>query len=324
MIESELKQKVNFCNKVGKYNVSSEAFVDFIFTEKCNCNCKFCIANTKSRAIDNLEAWKRNTKAMFRTFDIHDIIILGGESTIDPKFFEKVNYIGQVMDKKKRNIILTTNGVMLRNPKFLEKLCNTVITTVNISYMNHNKEKNDSIMRGNTLTVDELREVRRVLNSHGMTLRLNSNVFRGNCDTVEEMLEYINTLKDVSDAIKFSPLISTESFNSEDDVSLFTNTNSMSQSEINNLYNDFCNCGTVVGTNDKVFGYVEYKVVDVHDSTVILKYSQLSEMFDRTKEVANLKMYPNGNLSNIWDSRDSSLNSLLNVDDTEDELEVVS
>ncbi len=313
IIESELKQDINFNTKVGKYNVSSELFVDFVFNERCNCNCKFCIANTKDMAIEDFNTWKINTKSMFEVFDIHDIIILGGESTIDPHFFEKVDYIGKVMDKKDRNIILTTNGIMLRNPEFLSKICESIITTVNISYMHYDKTKNDAIMRGHTLTIDEIENIKRVLNAHQMKLRLNVNVFKGNCDTAKEMIAYVDTLKDVTDAIKFSPMIKTESFGSQNDVTQFTNDVAFTQDEIDSLFDEFCTYGNLMSTNEQVFGYVKYKEVDVHGCTVILKYSQLSELFDKTKEIINLKMYPNGNLSNIWDSQDSSINALLSA-----------
>lgn len=313
MIEPELNQNVNFATKIGKYNVSSEVFVDFIFNEKCNCNCKFCIANIKNMAIEDIDVWKANTKSMFEVFDVHDMIILGGEATIDPKFFEKLDYIGQVMDQKERNIILTTNGVMLRNPAFLSRVCDSIITTINISYMHYDKAQNDAIMRGNTLTIDEIRTVRRVLNDHHMKLRLNSNVFRGNCDTVEEMIAYIDTFKDVADVIKFSPMIETKSFGSKDDVTQFTDTMALTQDQINTLYDELCTHGNIVSTNEKVFGYVRYKELNIQGCTVVLKYSQLSELFDKTKEIINLKMYPNGNLSNIWDSQDNSINALLSA-----------
>ena len=316
-MEPEIKQNVKFDTNVGKYMVSSEAFVDFIFNEKCNCNCKFCIANVNNKVKEDLDTWKKHTEAMFKVFDIKDIIILGGESTIDPYFFEKVDFIGNVMNKTNRNIILTTNGIMLRNKNFLDKLCKTVITTVNISYMNADRDKNISVMRGNVLTVDELKEIRKTLNNNNMTLRLNSNVFRGNCDNVKEILFYIDTLKDAADAIKFAPLIKTDSFGTESSVSNFTDEVVMSQEEIDLLFDEVCKCGDDILSNDGVFGYVKYNELTINGCKVLLKHSQLSELFDKNKEIANLKMYPNGNLSNLWCStkNDNNLNYLLeNVD----------
>lgn len=85
---TEMIQNVNY-SKLGNFLVSNEIFLDLVFTEKCNFKCKYCIANTKCFAIANFERWKQNLKRTFDIFDIKNIIILGGEATIDPLFFEK-------------------------------------------------------------------------------------------------------------------------------------------------------------------------------------------------------------------------------------------
>ncbi len=314
---AEIKQNVKFNDKVGRYNVSSELFVDFIFTERCNCHCKFCISNVCETAVVDFERWKANTKKLFELFDINDIIILGGEATLDNIFFSKLKYIEDLLrgqELKQRNIILTTNGTMLRNIYFLEKLSRSIITTVNVSYMNHKPNKNKSIMRsGKLLTHDELVTIRNYLNKRGITLRLNVNVFKGNCDTVEEIEEYVETMKDCADAIKFSPLIKTEHFGSVPEVSEFTDRVVMEQEEIDSLFDAVVakyKKPSQYATNDKVFGYVKYDQLMIDDRQVILKHSQLSELFDVEHEIVNLKVYPNGNVSNIWDSRDHILDDI--------------
>lgn len=312
-MEPEIKQNVKFDKNVGKYKVSSETFVDFIFNENCNCNCRFCIANVNKKVREDLDTWKKHTDAMFKVFDIKDIIILGGEATIDPLFFEKLEFIGKVMNKKKRNIILTTNGIMLRNKRFLSTLCGSIVNAVNISYMNHDSMKNTDVMRGNVLTRTELREIKKTLNSHGILLRLNANVFKGNLDTLEEIVEYVDALKDCADAIKFAPLIKTDSFGTKNEISDFTDGVVLSQDDVDRLFGEVCAYGDSILSNDSVFGYVKYNELVIHGCKVVLKHSQLSELFDKDREIANLKMYPNGNLSNLWNSdmNQNNLNYLL-------------
>ena len=49
----EMKHEVKY-KKMGKYLVSDTLFLDLIFNNSCNCNCPFCIANTKTFARENL------------------------------------------------------------------------------------------------------------------------------------------------------------------------------------------------------------------------------------------------------------------------------
>ena len=299
-MSTEMIQEVEYKEK-GKWLVSNELFLDLIFNSNCNCHCPFCIARTPKYAKEDFETWITNLYKTFEIFSIKNVIILGGEATLDKQFFEKVNILESVVyGKSVDNIILTTNGIMLKDKTFLNKLITSCINTVNISVMHYDKETNDSIMCGNTLTKDELKKIYLTLKKNGMTMRLNVNVYKGNCDTIEEMQKYVETFKGCADIIKFSPLMYTEMFNTVDSVREWTKEKVLSTIQIKELYDSFTEKGIVITKNDNVFGLVEYKEIDYLGQHVILKYAQVEDTYDLDKVIPTLKLYCNGALSNEW------------------------
>ena len=299
-MNTETTQKVVY-KQIGKYSVSNELFLDLIFTEKCQCNCKFCIAKTPEYAEENFERWKKNLYKTFEVFDVRNIVILGGESTIDKRFFEKLDILKDVIkDKNVSNVILTTNGIVLRNKTFLTKVINSCINTINISYMNYDKKINDSIFQVNTLSKKELKEIYKTLCENDMTMRLNVNVYKNNLDTVEEMQNYVKNMAGLCNEIKFSPLMPTDMFNTISEVIEYTNKVSLSKEEITQLYDNFSKTCKVVSENNNVFGLVNYKEVNIYEQSVILKYAQVEDTYDLNTVIPTLKLYPNGNLSNEW------------------------
>ena len=186
-VESELAQRHNW-TKTGRYSVTNELFLDLVFTDKCNCSCPFCISRTKEYAKDDFAKWKDSFKQTLDIFDIKNLIILGGESTVDERFFERLEFIHSVIKHKKiNNVILTTNGIRLKDKKTLQSIIDSDINAVNISYMNYDKAKNDRIFGNNTLTRGEIREIYSELKRHAVNMRLNTNVYRGNVDSLSEM-----------------------------------------------------------------------------------------------------------------------------------------
>jgi len=304
---TEMIQNVNY-SKLGNFLVSNEIFLDLVFTEKCNFKCKYCIANTKCFAIANFERWKQNLKRTFDIFDIKNIIILGGEATIDPLFFEKLDILKEVIKGKGvDNIILTTNGSMLRSQKFLEKLVKSCVTSINLSYMNYRKDLNDKIMVGNTLTKEEVKNVFETLKQHGMTMRINTNVFLHNNDTIQEMTEFVGFFKGCCDTIKFSPLMPTDMFDTVDEVTEYTNCVSLKTEDIRNLYDDFAKLHSTISKNSGVFGLIPYRELNVSGQNVILKYMQVEDTYDLDTVIPSLKLYPNGNLANEWNFKKNIL-----------------
>ena len=121
-MRNEVSKEFGF-HKKGKYVVGNRIFLDLVFNNKCNFNCPFCIARTKSYSDSDLGKWKKAIKKTLEVFkeEIDSLIILGGEATVDPDFFVKLDYIDEITKDNHIFTILTTNGYMLKNDKFLEK-----------------------------------------------------------------------------------------------------------------------------------------------------------------------------------------------------------
>lgn len=305
---TEVTKDFSFHQK-GKYLVSNRIFLDLVFNNECNFRCPFCIARTTTYSEYDLEKWKESLKKTFEIFgeEIDSIIILGGESTIDPYFFTKLDYINKVTKNKHVFTILTTNGYMLKHEEFLQKVASSSIDSFNISVMNHNHEKNNYLMGANTLTRDELKHIYDVIHAAGKTLRFNTNVARNNLNTVEEMEEYIKYFKGCFDAIKFTPLMKTDMFGTVDPVLKYTHENAMEKEEIKELFDALANKHTRNSHNNKVFGLINYGDLTIFGEHIILKYEQVEDMYDLDKMIPTLKMYPNGNLSNEWDYKKNIL-----------------
>lgn len=302
-MQTELGQ-VPVWTRYKNYSVTSELFLDLVFNNACNCNCSYCIARTTSFANEDYCAWKNALEETLNTFDVRNIIILGGEATIDKRFFDKVEFLDTLIANKSiDNIILTTNGIMLRNDSFMKQLMSTCINTVNISYMHYDKATNDKIFGADTLSIDEIKRIYSTLKASGKTMRINTNVYRGNLNSVEEMTAFVNTFNGLCDHIKFSPLMDTSMFNTVKSVTDFTVKHAIPDEEIRALYDSLAAKCNILQQAKNILGFVDYSLLDVQGQRVILKYAQVEDKYDRDKIIPTLKLYPNGNLANEWDYR---------------------
>ena len=300
-MRNEVSKEFGF-HKKGKYVVGNRIFLDLVFNNKCNFNCPFCIARTKSYSDSDLGKWKKAIKKTLEVFkeEIDSLIILGGEATVDPDFFTKLDYIDEITKDNHIFTILTTNGYMLKNDKFLEKVTKSSIDSINISVMHYNHEKNNMLMGANTLTREELNHIYNELHKSGKTVRFNTNVAKNNLNSVKEMEEYIKFFKGCYDAIKFTPLMKTDMFNTTDSVLGYTHKNALSKKAIKKLFDELASKHQKNFFNNKVFGLINYGDLTIFDEHIILKYEQVEDMYDLDKVIPTLKLYPNGCLSNEW------------------------
>ena len=300
-MRNEVSKEFGF-HKKGKYVVGNRIFLDLVFNNKCNFNCPFCIARTKSYSDSDLGKWKKAIKKTLEVFkeEIDSLIILGGEATVDPDFFVKLDYIDEITKDNHIFTILTTNGYMLKNDKFLEKVTKSSIDSINISVMHYDHEKNNMLMGANTLTREELNHIYNELHKSGKTVRFNTNVAKNNLNNVKEMEEYIKFFKGCYDVIKFTPLMKTDMFNTTDSVLGYTHKNALSKKAIKKLFDELASKHQKNFFNNKVFGLINYGDLTIFDEHIILKYEQVEDMYDLDKVIPTLKLYPNGCLSNEW------------------------
>ena len=286
---------------IGNWWISSELFLDIVFTSVCDCRCPFCISRTKEYSTEDKGAWEQALCYAFREFDIRNVILLGGEATVDPEFWEKTQKICQVMEEHNvDHLILTTNGNRLRDPDFLNRLIDSKIDAVNLSRMHNNQARNDRIFGQKTLAADDIARIYERLKAAGKTLRLNVNIWKGNLDSVEELEFYIRTFAGKCDAIKFTPLMETSMFDTIDEVTRYTTEHSIPETGITKLWNAFLLKHAPISQVSGVLGFVDYAETEVFGQRVILKYAQVEDKYDRDTTIPTLKLYPNGCLSNEW------------------------
>lgn len=118
-MSSEFDQR-HVWKAVGVCRVTSELFMDVVFTSACECACPFCISRTRSYAPEDPAAWERALEDAFSLFDIRSVIILGGEATCDARFWDKLERA--MAGRGVEHLILTTNGVRLRDADFAARL----------------------------------------------------------------------------------------------------------------------------------------------------------------------------------------------------------
>lgn len=77
------------------------------------------------------------------------------------------------------------------------------------------------------------------------------------------------------------------------------------ETQIRSLFDALASRGRVLRRNGSVLGFVEYAELDIEGQRVLLKYAQVEDRYDRSRQIPTLKLYPNGCLSNEWScSRD--------------------
>lgn len=300
MSKNELDQRLQWI-EVGCWRVYSELFLDLVFTNDCNCACPWCIARTRQTAQEDRPAWEQALRDAFAYFPIKSVILLGGEATVDPAFFEKLEFVERELAAHPvEHLILTTNGIRLTQPRFLDRLLGSGIDAVNLSRMHWDQAENDRIFRAETPTIPQIGELFRALRARGKTLRVNVNVWRGNLDSVEALLQMIQTLSGLCDAVKLTPLMRTELFDTVPQVTACAERLALSEAEIRSLWDALAERCQVLRRNRSVLGFVEYAELEYRGQRVLLKYAQVEDKYDRQREIPTLKLYPNGCLSNEW------------------------
>ena len=287
--------------RVGPYRVSSELFMDVVFTSACNCACPWCIARTRATAREDRQAWLRALEEAFERFEIRSVILLGGEATVDPAFWEKLAAVESALRRHPaEHLILTTNGIALTDPAFLDQLLQSRVDAVNLSRMHWDQRRNDAVFGRATPSREQIAGIGARLRQAGRTLRLNVNVWRGNLDDVRELERFVETFSGCCDAIKFTPLMRTDMFDTVPEVTDCAARCAMPEAEIAALWDAMADRHRLVGRAHNVLGFVDYAELDVGGQRVILKYAQVEDKYDRDSVIPTLKLYPNGCLSNEW------------------------
>ena len=174
-----MKQTVK-CNPNNSCVDCKNNGVNIKLTNKCNCNCEFCIEKggltTEEKSVQTLvEATN--------LLDYNNVLVLGGEPLMYPHLEE---YLAGVVDKK---IYLTTNGTLLTDE--MAEMLSKYLTAINISMHHYTEEKNAEIYKYPNYSFDNIRSAIKVFKKNGIPVRINANLVKGVLDTKTETRKMI-------------------------------------------------------------------------------------------------------------------------------------
>lgn len=170
-----MKQTVK-CNPNNSCVDCKNNGVNIKLTNKCNCNCEFCIEKggliTEEKSVQTLVD-------ATNLLDYNNILVLGGEPLIYPHLEE---YLAGIVGKK---IYLTTNGTLLTDE--MAEMLSKYLTAINISMHHYTEKKNAEIYKYEKYSFDNIRSAIKVFNKNGISVRINANLVKGVLDTTREV-----------------------------------------------------------------------------------------------------------------------------------------
>jgi molybdenum cofactor biosynthesis enzyme MoaA len=295
-----------FNNGKKDFLLSTYPYLDIVIHDHCNAKCKFCVAHlVHKKEQASLEAQKEKISYAIQKMGVKEVLLLGGEPTINDKLFEYVDYLKQFKLKK---ICVTTNGHrMAADKSYAAKVLRCGITHLNISLMSFDPDKQQEYSGTKVfLTYSDLVDFRNLAGT-SCSIRINNNVFKGNNDTIQEMAQFYYMAYAQVDSVKFSPLLKTDSFSTINEVTEFNRANALSDEGYDALWKDaeyaFSAAETVpILRNKATFGFVEYSMVML-PTPIIFNYNQhgkLREKVIKEHKINNIKLLATGDLSLSW------------------------
>lgn len=292
----------------GTYWLNKRTYLDVVLTDRCNANCDFCIADLIHKKLDcNLDIFKRKITYAIEHLNVKEVLLLGGEPTMSENLIPIIEWLAtQNLDK----IVMTTNGLnLLRYPELRRRIFNAGLTHINISFMNTNYFAQKRITHAKVpLTIGGLAAIYDDAQSVGVPMRINTNVFMGNNDELYKILSFYEEIKDICDSVKFSPLLPTDSFSVIDVKTAWTNSHRLGDDKVLQLFQEieshYSNLGTAVIENDLQFGFVKNTMIPLKVPIILNwnfgKYTGMMRHVTEQKQINNIKLLPNNELSLSW------------------------
>lgn len=284
--------------------VNQNAYISIVATNNCQCNCPYCINSATDRQ-KNLPIEKALHNIGELTTYINnepEVIILGGEPTLHPQIFDLIrglkglkrygfNALGKVR--------ITTNGIRLKDPEFLQDLLDSGIDGINISW--HNEKEFMSLPELRWI-VDKIHTDRK-----DCKVRINTNVWRGNHDTVQGLQSLVESLS-FADSIRVSNIIPKDSFSVNPDN--FGTDMILSDEEYKRLFRGFIRTfenNYAIFENPNTLGFVRYFLIP-RPCPIIVNWnlgSTVSEQIcenDGMRKVNTFKCLVSGDISLSWNT----------------------
>ncbi len=194
--------------------------------DECNCKCKYCIGCIKKgiykEKISDANYYKRLSKVLkILGSKIKSITILGGEPTISPRLIN----ILRIIKKHPSKQVMTSNGIMLKDIKFLNKINKSNLVHVNISRHDKNDEKNQGLFQNKNSPTEV--ELKKIIKSLKQKVRINCCLIKEHVDNLNELIAFLDFCKKVgAKDVLISQLSSiTKEYIAEEHIIKFCNSN---------------------------------------------------------------------------------------------------
>lgn len=278
--------------------VSDNAYLSIVATNKCQCNCAYCINSETDRTLSiQVDKAIANIKKLVAKYGVKEAIILGGEPTLHPDIIGLVKRLRHESGLKM--IRLTTNGIRLKNERFLHELIDFTDGIQGINISCHNED---------FMPYDELNQICKNIKDINplIKIRINSNIWKGNLDNVCDFLSHYEILHDNIDEMRVSNIIPKDSFS----VNLENKGLDMilTDSQYEKIFTDIIeSCSDVSPiVNYKTLGFVKYVLIPI-DKPIIINWNigstvseQICENDIKNREINTFKCLVSGDVSLSW------------------------
>lgn len=297
-----------FENNGVVYQLNKHPYLDIVLTDHCNQRCKFCCADLiHDKLMVDFEIFKQKIKFAIEHMNVSEVLLLGGEPTLSPILFDVLAYLKrQGLDK----IVMTTNGMRLKDKAFRYRLFESGLTHLNISIMSTSLDKQKEISGSdNTMTQHELIDIYRLANDNRVNVRINNNIFLANNDFYEDIVHFYEVYSRYCDSIKFSPLLAVDDFSVINQTSEWVRKHILSEEEVELVFNQVHSYfvskhGVSFIENNNQFGFVKNTMIPL-TVPIILNWNvgRFTGMMNKVvehKQINNIKLLPNNELSLSW------------------------
>lgn len=278
--------------------VSDNAYLSIVATNKCQCNCAYCInSETDQRLSLPTDKAIGNIQKLVEKYGVKEAIILGGEPTLHPDI---IGFVRRMRHDSGLNMIrLTTNGIRLKNDQFLRDLIDPIDGIQGINISCHNED---------FMPYDELIQICKHIKSinPGIKIRINTNIWKGNLDNWIDFSRHYSILHHHIDEMRVSNIIPKDDFsvNSKNKGIDMILPDYMYERIFNGIINHFPSVSPIV--NYKTIGFVKYILLPLR-CPIIINWNigstvseQICENDINNREINTFKCLVSGNISLSW------------------------